>query len=116
MVIKRGEIWWASLGKPSGSESGYRRPLLIIQSNEFNRSRINTVMAAVITSNLRLAKAPGNVLLTAKDTGLKKDSVVNVSQVITVDKVFLTKNIGKLSSQQIETVNNGLRLAMSLSG
>lgn len=73
-------------------------------------------MAAVITSNLRLAKAPGNVLLTAKDTGLKKDSVVNVSQVITVDKVFLTKNIGKLSSQQIETVNNGLRLAMSLSG
>ena len=114
MVIKRGEIWWASLGKPSGSEPGYRRPLLIIQSNEFNRSRINTVMAAVITSNLRLVKAPGNVLLTAKDTGLKKDSVVNVSQVITVDKAFLTEKIGKLSSQQIETVNNGLRLAMSL--
>ncbi len=114
MVIKRGEIWWASLGKPSGSEPGYRRPLLIIQSNEFNRSRINTVMAAVITSNLRLAKAPGNVLLTDKDTGLKKDSVVNVSQVITVDKAFLTEIIGKLSSQQIEAVNNGLRLAMSL--
>ena len=71
-------------------------------------------MAAVITSNLRLAKAPGNVLLSAKDSGLKKDSVVNVSQVITVDKAFLTEKIGKLSSQTIETVNNGLRLTMSL--
>ena len=114
MVIKRGEIWWASLRIPIGSEPGYRRPLLIIQSNEFNRSRINTVMAAAITSNLRLAKAPGNVLLSAKDSGLKKDSVVNVSQVITVDKAFLTEKIGKLSSQTIETVNNGLRLTMSL--
>ena len=114
MVIQRGEIWWASLGKPSGSQPGYRRPLLIIQSNEFNRSRINTVMAVVITSNLRLVQAPGNVLLDSKSTGLKKDSVANVSQVVTVDKAFLTEKIGKLMSQQIETVNNGLRLAMSL--
>ena len=114
MVIQRGEIWWASLGKPSGSQPGYRRPMLIIQSNEFNRSRINTVMAVVITSNLRLAQAPGNVLLNAKSTGLKKDSVANVSQVVTVDKAFLTEKIGKLNTQQTETVNNGLRLAMSL--
>ena len=114
MVIQLGEIWWASLGKPSGSQPGYRRPMLIIQSNEFNLSRINTAMAVVITSNLRLAQAPGNVLLNAKSTGLKKDSVANVSQVVTVDKAFLTEKIGKLTTQQIETVNNGLRLAMSL--
>jgi len=114
MVIKRGEIWWASLRKPIGSEPGYRRPLLIIQSTEFNRSKINTVIAAVITSNLRLVQAPGNVLLKAKETGLNKDSVVNVSQVITVDKEFLNEKIGKLSSRQMETVDTGLRLAMSL--
>ncbi len=114
MVIKRGEIWWASLRKPSGSEPGYRRPLLVIQSDDFNRSRVNTVMAAVITSNLNLAKAPGNVLVKAKESGLQKDSVVNVSQVITVDKAFLTEKIGKLSSHQMEMVNNGLRLSMSL--
>ena len=114
MVIQRGEIWWASLEEPRGSQPGYRRPMLVIQSNEFNCSRINTVMAVVITSNLRLAQAPGNVLLSAKSTGLKKDSVVNVSQVVTVDKSFLTEKIGKLTSQQIETVDNGLRLAMSL--
>lgn len=114
MVIKRGEIWWASLRKPSGSEPGYRRPMLVIQSDEFNRSRINTVMASVITSNLNLAKAPGNVLVKAKESGLQKDSVINVSQVITVDKAFLTEKIGKLPSHLMETVNNGLRLSMSL--
>ncbi len=114
MVIERGEIWWASLREPTGSEPGYRRPLLIMQSDEFNRSRISTIMAVVITSNLQLAKAPGNVLIKAKDSGLEKDSVVNVSQVVTVDKEFLTDKIGKLSSQQIETIDNGLRLSLSL--
>lgn len=114
MVIQRGEIWWASLPNPGGSEPGFRRPLLVVQSNEFNRSRINTVMAVAITSNLRLAQAPGNVLLPAKNTGLSKDSVANVSQVITVDKSFLTERIGKLKSQQMESVDKGLRLAMSL--
>lgn len=114
MVIQRGEIWWASLPNPSGSEPGFRRPLLIVQSNEFNRSRINTVMAVAITSNLRLAQAPGNVLLPAKNTGLSRDSVANVSQVITVDKSFLTEKVGKLKPQHLESVDNGLRLAMSL--
>lgn len=114
MVIQRGEIWWASLPDPIGSGPGFRRPLLIIQSDEFNRSRINTVMAVSITSNLRLAQAPGNVLLPAKNTGLKTDSVANVSQVITVDKSFLTERIGKLKPRQIEVIDNGLRLAMSL--
>jgi len=114
MVIQRGEIWWASLPNPSGSQPGFRRPLLIVQSNEFNRSRISTVLAVAITSNLRLAEAPGNVLLPAKNTGLTKDSVANVSQVITVDKSFLAERIGRLKPQQIEIVDNGLRLAMSL--
>ncbi|MFO8010509.1 MAG: type II toxin-antitoxin system PemK/MazF family toxin [Dehalococcoidia bacterium] len=112
--MNRGEIWWASLTKPGGSEPGYRRPLLVIQSDEFNRSRINTVMAAVITSNLNLARAPGNVFLKAKESGLKKDSVVNVSQVITIDKAFLTEKTGKLPSHHMGTVNNGLRLSMAL--
>jgi len=88
--------------------------LLVIQSDEFNRSRINTVVAVSITSNLRLAQAPGNVLLPARSTGLNKDSVPNVSQVITVDKSFLIEKIGKLKPRQIEAINNGLRLAMSL--
>ncbi len=114
MVIKRGEIWWASLREPTGSEPGYRRPLLIIQSDKFNRSRIRTIMALVLTSNVKLANAPGNVLLKAKDSGLEKDSVVNVSQSVTIDKAFLTDRIGELSSQQIETIDNGLRLSLSL--
>ena len=114
MVIQRGEIWWASLGEPSGSQPGFRRPLVIVQSNEFNRSRINTVIAVVITSNLRLAQAPGNVLLSAKSTGLDKDSVANVSQLITVDKSFLTEKVSKLTAKQMQLVSNGLRLAMSL--
>ena len=113
-MIQRGEIWWASLPTPSGSQPGFRRPLLIIQANEFNSSRINTVIAVAITSNLRLAQAPGNVLLPAKTSGLNRDSVANVSQVITVDKSFLTEKIGKLKPQLLEAIDNGLRLAMAL--
>jgi len=113
-VIQRGEIWWASLGQPSGSQPGFRRPLVIVQSNEFNRSRIGTVVAVVVTSNLRLAQAPGNVLLPAKNTGLDKGSVANVSQVITIDKSFLTEKVGKLTARQIQSVSDGLRLVMSL--
>ncbi len=114
MVIQRGEIWWASLGQPNGSEPGYRRPLVVVQSDEFNRSRIGTLIAVVITSNLRLAQAPGNVLLSAKSTGLNKNSVANVSQVITVDKSFLTEKAGKLTARQVESISDGLRLVMSL--
>ena len=114
MVIRRGEIWWATLEDPLGSQPGFRRPLVIVQANEFNRSRINTVLAVVLTSNLRLSKAPGNVLLPAKNTGLPKDSVANVSQVITVDKRFLTEKIGELSPNQLQVVDEGLRLILSL--
>ena len=112
--MRRGEIWWASLPAPSGSGPGFRRPYLIISADSFNKSRINTVIAAVITSNLRLGDAPGNVRVPAKGTGLSKPSVVNVSQVITVDKSFLTERVGQLPSRLVAEVNNGLRLALSL--
>jgi mRNA interferase MazF len=110
----RGEIWWATLPSPTASEPGYIRPLLIIQSDDFNRSRIHSVIAVVITSNLRLAKAPGNVLLSKKDTNLPKESVANVSQLITVDKSFLTERVGTLSSTKLWEVEAGVRLVLSL--
>lgn len=112
--MRRGEIWWASLPEPSGSGPGFRRPLLIVSANNFNESRINTVIAAVITSNPRLADAPGNIRLPSKGVGLSKPSVVNVSQVITVDKSFLTDRVGKLTPRLLSAVDEGLRLALSL--
>jgi mRNA interferase MazF len=110
----RGEVWWAALPSATASEPGYRRPLLIIQSDDFNRSRINTVIAVVITSNLLLAEAPGNVLLSKKDTNLPKKSVANVSQLITVDKSFLTEKVGNVSSHKLREVEAGIRLVLSL--
>lgn len=112
--MRRGEIWWASLPEPSGSGPGFRRPLLIISANSFNDSRISTVVAAVITSNLHLADAPGNVRIPAKGTGLAKASVVNVSQIITVDKSFLTERIGRLNPRLLVEIDEGLRLALSI--
>ncbi|WPD22393.1 MAG: type II toxin-antitoxin system PemK/MazF family toxin [Candidatus Electrothrix scaldis] len=114
MVIKRGQIWWAELPDPVGSGPGYRRPLLIIQSNDFNRSNINTVIAAVITSNLRLAEAPGNVVLTRKVSKLSKKSVVNVSQLITLDKVLCTEKIHALPSDVMTEIDNGIRMILNL--
>jgi len=92
--MQRGDIWWATLPSPTASKPGYRRPLLIVQSDDFTRSRISTIIAVVVTSNLRLADAPGNVLLPKKSSGLPKRSVANVSQLITVDKSFLTEKVG----------------------
>ena len=114
MVVLRGEIWWASLPDPARSGPGFRRPLVIIQSDAFNRSRINTVIAAVITSTLKLAEAPGNVFLSSKTTGLPKDSVVNVSQLVTLDKSLFTEKIGKLAGKQMRQLEEGLRLVLSL--
>ncbi len=114
MVIRRGEIWWASLRNPVGSEPGYRRPVLVVQSDDFNRSRIATVIAVVITSNIRLAEAPGNVFLPQKLAGLPKDSVLNVSQVVTIDKSCLTEKLGILSPGVIDQVEKGLRLVLRL--
>jgi mRNA interferase MazF len=114
LVIQRGEIWWASLPEPVGAEPGYRRPVLIVQSNDFNRSRIATVIAVVITSNTKLAQAPGNVFLPQKLTGLSRDSVANISQVVTVDKSFLTERVGTLPPHIFEQVEKGLRLVLQL--
>jgi mRNA interferase MazF len=114
VVIERGQIWWAELGEPSGSEPGFRRPILIVQSDAFNRSRLRTVVAAVLTSNLRLVEAPGNVLVPARAAGLPKDSVVNVSQIITVDRDFLVEPAGRIRGQLLRDVETGLRLVLGL--
>lgn len=113
-MIRRGEIWWAELPPPDGSEPGYKRPVLVVQADEFNASRIKTIVAAVITSNLRLADAPGNVLLSAKHSRLPKESVVNVSQIITIDKSFLTERIHLLPDKIVAQIDEGLRLALRL--
>jgi mRNA interferase MazF len=112
--MTRGEIWWATLPVPSASEPGYRRPLLVVQSDDFNRSKISTIIAVVISSNLRLAEAPGNVTLSSKNTGLPKKSVANVSQLITVDKSFLSERVGKISPELLKEVEAGIRLILSL--
>ena len=114
MVVERGQVWWADLGEPAGSEPGFRRPVLIVQSDAFNRSRLRTVLAVVLTSNVRLIDAPGNVLIPAKAAGLPKDSVANVSQVITVDRDFLTEPVGRLRGELLEDIENGLRLVLAL--
>ena len=112
--MQRGDIWWASLRPPTGSEPGYRRPVLIVQSDDFNKSRINTVVVAILTSNLRLQTAPGNVFLTKMSVGLTKDSVVNVSQVVTLDKSFLAERISTISADKMADVDYGLRLVLNL--
>jgi mRNA interferase MazF len=114
VVIQRGEIWWAELDEPRGSEPGYRRPLLVVQNDAFNRSRIATIIAVVLTSNLRLLDAPGNVLVPARASGLKKDSVANVSQVVTIDRDSLVKRAGRLETALMHDVDQGLRLALAL--
>jgi mRNA interferase MazF len=114
VVVERGQIWWADLGEPSGSEPGFRRPILVVQSDAFNRSRLRTVVGVVLTSNLRLVEAPGNVLVPAKTAGLPKDSVVNVSQIITVDRDFLAEPAGRIRGQLLKDVENGLRLVLAL--
>jgi len=114
MVIERGEIWWAQLPEPRGSEPGFSRPVIVVQSDDFNRSRISTVVVVVITSNLRLAEAPGNVYLPRKASGLPKDSVANISQLITVDKSTLRRRVGNLAPHEFAAVESGLKLVLSL--
>ena len=108
MVISQGEIWWADLGAPQGSEPGFRRPVVIVQSDSFNRSRIATVVCVPLTSNLKWGDAPGNVVLASKATGLAKDSVANVSQILTVDRELLTERTGKISSARVQLILAGL--------
>lgn len=112
--MHRGEIWWASLPSPQGSAPGYRRPVLIVQAEEFNRSQISTVIVAILTSNTALSQAPGNILLNTRRSGLPKDSVVNVSQLITVDRQFLTEKVKMLDSRTMSEVDDGLRLVLAI--
>ncbi len=114
MVVKKGDIWWASLEEPRGSEPGFSRPVVIISSNEFNKSKIQTVIVAAITTNIRLADAPGNFQLTKKGSGLNRESVVNISQLLTLDKSFLSKKSGKLNTKQNQLLNYGLQLVLNI--
>jgi mRNA interferase MazF len=114
VVVQRGEVWWADLGEPTGSAPGFRRPLLIVQADAFNRSRIETTIAVVLTSNLRLLEAPGNVLVPKRVSGLGKHSVANVSQLVTLDRRDLTERAGRVSAEIVAAVNAGLRLVLSL--
>ena len=114
MVIQRGEVWWTELGEPAGSGPGFRRPLLIVQDDAFNRSRIDTTIAVVLTSNLRLLDAPGNVLIPKRVSGLPKDSVANISQVVTLDRHDLTERAGRVSGDILAAVSAGLRLVLAL--
>jgi mRNA interferase MazF len=114
-VIRRGEIRWVDLGEPHGSEPGYRRPVVVVQVDAFNRSRIATVVVIVLTSNLLLARAPGNVLLPKAATGLAKDSVANVSQILTLDRADLDSEVvWRLSPSDLDDLADGLRLVLSL--
>lgn len=110
MVIEQGEIYWIDIEEPSESEPGYRHPHIVIQNNLFNSSRINTVVVCVITSNLKRAKAPGNVLLEKGEVNLPKKSVVNISQVYTVNKSDLKEKIGKVSEKRMQQILDGLHL------
>lgn len=112
--MRRGEVWWANLPAPTGSGSGMRRPVLIVQSNPFNESRIATVVVAIITSNLGLADFPGNVRIGKAESGLPKPSVVNVSQLLTIDRGLITKKAKRLRASSLQKVDDGIRLVLAL--
>ena len=112
MVISQGEVWWADLGEPQGSEPGFRRPVVVVQGNAFNRSRISTVVCVPLTSNLKWADAPGNVLLTSEVTGLPKDSVANVSQPVTLDRGVLTDLVGRLPESKLGLILHGIDVVL----
>lgn len=113
-MIQRGEVWWADMGEARGSEPGYRRPVLVVQNDAFNRSRLQTTLVVSLTGNLRLVGAPGNVLVPAKASGLPKDSVANVTQLLTLEEDFLTERAGKLPPRLMAQVDAGLKLVLAL--
>jgi len=114
--VARGEIWWANLPEAEDSSPAGVRPVLIVQSRSFNRSRIQTVITAIVTSNLSLAFAPGNVEVSAKESGLPRSSVVNVSQLFTLDRLSLRSRAGRLKPRTMAAVSEGLTLALGLGG
>jgi len=111
MVIQ-GDIWWADLGEPRGSAPGYRRPVVVVQGDALNRSRIGTVVCVPLTSNLKWSDAPGNMLLPRRTTGLEKDSVANVSLLIAIDKSQLVEHVGRISARQLEGVLSGIDIVL----
>ncbi len=111
-MIAQGDVCWADLPEPAGSGPGFRRPVLVVQGNAFNRSRVATIVCVPLTSNLKWAGAPGNVLLPARSTGLGKDSVANVSQLVTLDRGALTERAGRVSARQLSLVFVGIDLVM----
>ena len=113
-MIAQGDIWWADLAEPTGSGAGNRRPVIVVQCDDFNRSRIATAVCVPMTSKLKWSSAPGNVLLPAKITGLDKDSVANVSLVVAVDRVCLTDRVGKLPKAKLEAVLSGVALVLGI--
>ena len=108
VTVSQGEVWWADLCEPRGSKPGFRRPVLVIQGDALNRSRIATAVCVALTSNVKWASAPGNVLLSESATGLPKESVANVSQIVTLDKSELTSRVGKLPTAKLELVLSGV--------
>lgn len=110
----RGEIWWADLGIPFGSDPGFKRPIVIVQDDAFNKSKIQTVIVASITTNLNLADAPGNIYLEQEDSGLPKNGVVNISQISTIDKRRLIEKVGLISPGSLSEIDFGLRLVLNL--
>ena len=113
MVILQGDVFWVRLPAPSGSEPGYRRPVIVVQNDAFTASTIRTVVVCMVTTNLRLADAPGNVLLSRREANLPKRSVANVSQIMTVDKTHLAEKIGRLSAQRLGEILAGVGLVVS---
>ena len=113
-MIHRGEIYWVDLRQPTGSEPGRRRPVIVVSSDRFNQSRIDTVLAVAITSNLRLAHAPGNVELPSESAGLDRDSVANVSQIVTIDKGLLSDWVGRVDPATMRLIEAGMGLALDL--
>jgi len=112
VVISQGDIWWADLPSPTGSGPGFRRPVVVVQGDALNRSRIATAVCVPLTSNLKWAKAPGNVMLSPRLTGLPKDSVANVSQVVSLDKAMLTDRTGRLPRAQLGLVLSGIDVVL----
>jgi mRNA interferase MazF len=112
VVISRGEIWWAELPDPVGSGPGFRRPVLVVQGDSLNRSRIATVVCVPLTSNVIWAEAPGNGLLRARTAGLAKDSVANVSQIVAIDRSVLKRRVGRLSDERLDLVLRGIDIVL----
>lgn len=113
-ALGRGEVWWADLPEPTGSGPGHRRPVMVLQADAFNRSRISTVIVVVLTTNLRLLEAPGNVLVPGPAVGLPRDSVANVSQILTIDRGLLSRRAGRLPPKVLAQIEDGARLVLGL--